>query len=325
MPTAAIPVIDISGLQSDHLPDRQAVAAELRHACHTVGFFYIKNHGVSQGAIAEILAQTQRFFHQPLALKNQVASTNPHLPRGYEPLASQVLDTTKQADLKESYLIGVELEQTHPLVQQGLPNHGPNTWPTQFPGWREALESYFATLVPLAHRLGRGLALSLELPEDFFEPFTNQPMAILRLLHYPPHPLQARADDVGCGTHTDWGFLTILLQDDVAGLEVCTAQGEWVLAEPIPDTFVINLGDMTARWTNDYYQSTPHRVINRSGRDRYAIPFFWDLNYHARVECLPTCHGPDNPRKYPPITAGEHIIEMYRKTYGQPQPELTDP
>jgi isopenicillin N synthase-like dioxygenase len=142
----------------------------------------------------------------------------------------------------------------------------------------------------------------------------DNPMPILRLLYYPPHPIHAKPDEFGCGTHTDWGFLTILLQDEAGGLEVCTADGDWVQAKPIPDTFVINLGDMMARWTNDYYQSTPHRVVNRSGQARYSMPFFWDINYHSVVECLPTCQSIENPPKYPPITAGEHIVEMYRKT-----------
>jgi len=177
------------------------------------------------------------------------------------------------------------------------------------------MEQYFDRMLSLSRQLLKGLALSLDVDESYFDSMTNNPMAILRLLHYPPHPVQASPEQLGCGTHTDWGCITILLQDEVGGLEVCTSNGRWIPAKPIPGTFVINLGDVMARWTNDYYQSTPHRVVNRSGKERYAIPFFFDANYHALIKCIPTCQSPTNPPKYSPITAGEHIVEMYRRTY----------
>lgn len=314
MDRSSIPVIDIGRLRSPDLEDRQSVAAQLRQVCHEVGFFYIQNHGIADDLIAQTFVEVKRFFDLPLAAKNEVSSQKSSISRGYDPLNAQSLDVNAQPDFKESYYMGIDRGSDDPLVQVGLPNHGANLWPTHLPGWRSHLEQYFGAMTALARQLARGLALSLKLEEHFFDALMDNPMPILRLLHYPPHPVQAQPDTFGCGTHTDWGFLTILLQDQVGGLEVRTADGAWVQAKPIPGTFVINLGDMMARWTNDYYQSTPHRVINRSGLERYSIPFFWDINYQSVVECLPTCQNAENPPKYPPITAGEHIIEMYRKT-----------
>jgi isopenicillin N synthase-like dioxygenase len=307
-----IPVIDIGGLRSPNLSDRKSVAVEIRHASHDVGFFYIANHGVPAAAIAETFVQSKRFFDQPLAFKNTVSIARSPISRGYEAIGQQALDQIP--DLKEGYYIGVDRGADDPLVQTGIPNHGANQWST-LPGWREPLEAYFAQMLALSAQLSRALALSLDLDERYFDPMMDNSMSVLRLLHYPPHSVNAVADQLGCGAHTDWGCLTILLQDQVGGLEVRNARGEWIRAEPMPGTFVINLGDMMARWTNGYYQSTPHRVMNRSGQERYSIPFFFDPYYHALVECLPTCQSVKQRPKYAPITAGAHIMEMYRKTY----------
>jgi isopenicillin N synthase-like dioxygenase len=314
MAFSSIPVIDIGGLRSKDLGDRRTVAEQLRQASCNAGFFYITNHGVSDALIAQTFAEAKRFFDLPLSAKAEVSSVHSSISRGYDPLKAQSLDVNAQPDLKESFYMGIDRSADDPLVQAGLPNHGANLWPSNLPGWRSHLETYFATMMDLARQLACGLALSLGLDEHYFAPLMDNPMPILRLLHYPPHPAQAQPNEFGCGTHTDWGFLTILLQDQAGGLEVCTTEGNWIKAEPIPGTFVINLGDMMARWTNDAYQSTPHRVINRSGQERYSIPFFWDINYHSVVECLPTCQSAQNLPKYPPITAGEHIVEMYRQT-----------
>ncbi|MBW4581348.1 MAG: hypothetical protein KME42_17400 [Tildeniella nuda ZEHNDER 1965/U140] len=313
MTFSQIPVIDIGGLRSHSLRARQAVAADIRQASHEVGFFYIANHGVSEDTIAATFAQTKRFFDQPLALKNAVSITQSSISRGYEAIGQQALDQTP--DLKEGYYIGVERKADDPLVLAGIPNHGANQWATNLPGWQAHFEAYFDMMQTLSAQLMAALALSLDLDEHYFDVMIDNPMSILRLLHYPPHPIDAMANQLGCGAHTDWGCITILLQDNAGGLEVCNADGGWIHADPIPGTFVINLGDMMARWTNDYYQSTPHRVLNRSGKERYSIPFFFDPNYHALVDCLPTCYGAENLPKYAPLTAGEHIMAMYHQTY----------
>ena len=314
--SSALPIIDVAALVSDSAKAREAVAAEIRGACIDSGFFYVANHGVAPDLIAETFARSRAFFDQPLAAKMAIGIDRSPVSRGYEPIGAQSLDLEAAPDQKESFYIGIERGPDDPLVAAGTPNHGPNQWPGGLPGWREAMETYFDAMSSLADRLARGLALSLGIEERYFTPLADNPMSILRLLHYPPHPVDAGADLFGCGTHTDWGCLTILAQENAEGLEVRTASGDWILAPPIDGAFVVNLGDMMARWTNDLYQSTPHRVINNSGRERYSIAFFHDVNYHALVECLPTCTDAERPPRYPPILAGEHIHQMYLQTYG---------
>ena len=160
------------------------------------------------------------------------------------------------------------------------------------------------------------LALSLELPENYFAPFYREPSRTMRILRYPPHPAAARANQLGAGAHTDWGGVTLLAQDDLGGLEIRNAADEWIQATPIPGTFVINLGDLMQRWTNGVYRSNMHRVKNNSSsEDRYSIPFFYSPRPDSRIECMPTCSDAAHPPKYPPCTAAEHTYEMFRRSY----------
>ena len=237
---------------------------------------------------------------------------------GYEPLAGQTLDTDSPPDLKESYYCGAELAADHPYVAAGIRGYGGNQWPDTLPGFREQMLAYYAAVRGLGDHLMMLVALSLELPEDYFAAMYAQPAGNVRLIHYPPQPADAAFNQIGAGAHTDWGGITLLLQDDIGGLEVCNAAGEWIAAPPLAGTFVINLGDLVQRWTNDLYRSNPHRVRNgnAAGRDRYSVPFFFSPDHHARIECLPTCHDADNPPRYAACTAGEHLMEMFDRSYG---------
>lgn len=313
---AAIPLIDIAGLRSPRLADRQAVARELDLACSTNGFFYIRNHGIPQDLIDRIMAENERFFSQPEAYKLALDKKFSRCNRGYEPLRAQTLETGAPPDLKESFYIGTDLPEDHPMVLAGKFNKGPNQWPPDLPGFRETATAYFQALYTLGQRLMRGLALALDLPEDHFDPCVTEADAILRLLHYPPQPANPRPDEKGCGAHTDFGALTLLLQDDAGGLQVRPADtGVWTDAPPIPGTYVVNLGDMIERWTNRRYRSTLHRVINISGRERHSVPYFFTPNHDALVECLPTCLAPGERPLYEPVTVEQHMIECYQRTY----------
>jgi isopenicillin N synthase-like dioxygenase len=315
---SAPPVIDIGGLRdaaATRDPARAAaVVAAMRQACTGTGFFYIVNHGVEPVALERTFAESKRFFAQPTSVKESIAIT---ANRGYDGIGRQALNEATGGDIKESVMVGDDaITPDHPAVLAGLPMHAPNQWPAGLPGWREAVQGYFATMHELTQLLLSGLALSLDLPWGFFAGQFDPSMSSLRLLHYPPHPTADPAREVGCGAHTDWGLITVLAQDDIGGLEIQLPSGEWIGAKPVPGAFIVNIGDMMARWSNDLYTSTPHRVLNRSLRDRYSIAFFCDPSYHTRVECLPSCTGPDRPARYAPTTSGEHLAEMYRRTFG---------
>ncbi|MGA2127331.1 MAG: 2-oxoglutarate and iron-dependent oxygenase domain-containing protein [Xanthobacteraceae bacterium] len=315
---ATLPIIDIAGLASEHAADRRAVGAALRAACLDKGFFYIRNHHIPEPLVDAVFAETAAFFALPAEQKNAVDKARSRANRGYEPLQAQTLEPGAPPDLKEGFYIGPEHAADDPRVVAGKFNHGPNQWPAGRPGFRTTMEAYFAEMLALGHRLMGGLALSLDLPEDHFAAFTTDPMATLRLLHYPPQPAHGDPAQKGAGAHTDFGGLTLLRQDAVGGLQVWDQEtGGWIHAVPVPETYVVNLGDMIARWTNDRYRSTLHRVVNRSGRERYSLPFFYVGNYDHVVTCIPTCLAPGESPKYAPTTVEAHLRDMYGRTYGK--------
>ncbi|MDX3906122.1 MAG: 2-oxoglutarate and iron-dependent oxygenase domain-containing protein [Pigmentiphaga sp.] len=314
-----IPVIDLADSFSPELARREAVAWKIHQACRDTGFFYVANHGIPSDVLAAQLDEARRFFAQPLEAKMRIAMAHSPCHRGYDPMRSQTLDVDSPADLKEGFQFARDLAADHPLVVSGVPNHGPNQWPDGLPGFHEQMVDYQARVIALGRHLMRCLALSLELPESYFDAGLAEPMCSVRLLHYPPHPADAGFNQLGAGAHTDWGAITLLLQDDCGGLEVRNSDGVWLRATPIPDTFVVNLGDMVRRWTNNLYQSTLHRVMNNtSGRDRYSVASFFNPEHFTRVECVPTCRPADGEPDYAPCTVGEHIAEMFRLTYGKP-------
>lgn len=313
---ATLPVIDISGLSSSSPEARAQVGEALRRTCLDKGFFYCAGHGIPQGLIDAAFAEVKAFFSRPEAEKLAVDKANSFCNRGYERLRGQTLEAGAPPDLKEGYYIGPELSMDDPRVVERRFNRGPNQWPADQPGFRPTMMAYFAALTDLGERLMRGMALSLGLPEDHFDSYCREPLGTLRLLHYPPQPKDAAPNEKGAGAHTDFGGLTLLLQDSVGGLQVFdAASGDWIHADPIPGTFVVNLGDMIARWTNDKYRSTLHRVVNESGRERYSIPFFYVGNPDHVVECLPMCLEPGEQPKYPTVTVEAHLRSMYQKTY----------
>ncbi|MAM00129.1 isopenicillin N synthase family dioxygenase [Hydrocarboniclastica marina] len=313
---AQLPLIDIGLLASERAADHQRLAQQLAEACRGTGFFYVRNHGVSQEMIDAVFLQTQAFFKLPTAEKERINKALSLANRGYEPLKGQTLEPGSPPDLKEGFYIGEELNQTDPRVQARRFNHGANQWPESLPKFRSTMTAYFDAMNALSARIMQALALSLDLPRGHFSEFCRQPLSTLRLLHYPPQPAQPEPGEKGCGAHTDFGGVTVLLLDHNPGLQVWDNQMEsWINADPIPGTFVVNLGDMIARWTNDRYRSTLHRVVNSSGTERYSVPFFYSGNPDHEVACLPGCLAPGEFPLYPATTVENHLIEMYRRTY----------
>jgi isopenicillin N synthase-like dioxygenase len=314
--TREIPVIDLAPALGADIAMQRAVAWEIHKACRGTGFFLIANHGVDAGLVQAQFAASQRFFdlplHERMALHMSVSPTH----AGYEPIGGQTLDSDTPPDLKESFYVNQDLPDDHHYVKARLRAYGGNLWPA-LPGFRAQMLAYYAAMAALSRQLMRLFALSLDLDAAHFEPYFDCPSATLRLIKYPPHPAAARRNQLGAGAHTDWGAVTILAQDASGGLEVENAAGEWIDAPPVPGTFVINLGDMFNRWTNGLYRSNMHRVVNKAtGRDRYSIPFFMSPDHQAMIECLPSCTDVAHPPRYTPCTAGEHLDEMFRRSYG---------
>ena len=302
-----VPVLDLTNLvRGGPLQD---LASEMRRACETIGFFYVANHGVPQAVIDNVFDATRRYFSLPLA------SRMPHkmddrFRRGYMPYGvNQHPGYTP--DLKESYDLGLDLPLSDPDVIARRPLHAPNWWPEECPWLRDAAMAYFDGTVGLGKRLLRLLALSLRLPEEYFLQWCNKHMAQTRLIHYPPQPPVTEGQDWGVAPHTDYGLLTLLTQDPIGGLEVQKRDGEWVSAPWIEGTFVINLGDLCKVWTNDIYTSTMHRVVNRSGKERYSIPTFFNLEYDTPVHCLDTCVSAERPPRYAPIKSGDYLVKRF--------------
>jgi len=292
-------------------------AAELRTASREIGFFYVTDHGVPDALADAELATAKTFFAQSIEAKMAIDIARSTNMRGYEPIGLQTLDEGSAPDFKESLMLGRDLGPDHPWVRDGIAYEGPNQWPA-LPGFREQANAYLDAIMELGRRLGALIARSLDLPDDYFAAALAEPSCTTRMLHYPSQR-EVADNQIGCGAHTDWGFITILLQDDVGGLEVQNLAGEWIVAPPLPGTFVVNLGDMIPRMTNGYYRSTPHRVLNnRSGRDRYSVASFFNPPYSHTVECLPGC-APESGEIPPPITFAEHIQNMFQLTYGRAQ------
>ncbi len=310
------PVLDLATWQDGS--DRAGVARSFDRICRDSGFFYLVGHGVPAALGEAMLAQTELFFALPETDKRALLVDRRR--RGYEPYGLQALDPLAPADLKESLLIGIGQPAEHPYVRAGLANYGANQWPEacRLPEFRATCEAWFARMLALGHQLMAVFAMVAGLPSDAFEDMLREPMATLRLIHYPPQPGPVEHGQIGCGSHTDWGAVTLLLQDQSGGLEVQDASGEWLFADPLAGALVVNIGDMMPVWTNGHYRSNPHRVRNRNpGRHRYSVPCFIDPDYHAEVACLDAFRSASEAPRFAARTVGQHIDAMYARSYGE--------
>ena len=314
MDEAAIPVIDIApALDGSNVG---LVASQIHCAATQSGFFYIKGHGIAPGLMEQAFAVAQDFFEQPVELKQTVAvDTN---QRGWMATGMSTLQGAKTHDLKEVFFWGAETAHDDPDLLAHKPLVAANRWPdAAYPRLRRDLEPYYDALCAVARQVMGALALSLDRPADFFDAAYAKPLARGQLVYYPPSTAADEAEErFGVAAHTDFGVLTFLLQDSNGGLQVKLKSGKWIEAPPIEGTLVCNIGDLLARWSNDRFASTLHRVINRSGRARYSIPVFFDPHTDmvvdprdlgvAEADCL-----------YPPVKAGEHIAGRNKKSFAQ--------
>ncbi|MBO2930200.1 2-oxoglutarate and iron-dependent oxygenase domain-containing protein [Metapseudomonas otitidis] len=309
-----LPLIDIAPLYGTDSAAWRDVATQIDAACRDWGFFYITGHGIPSERIDALLAAAKAFFALPEAEKLKIDITRTAHHRGYGAIATEQLDPTQPSDLKETFDMGFHMAADHPEVLAGKPLRGPNRHP-ELPGWAALMEQHYADMQALAQTLLRAIALALGIERDFFDARFAEPISVFRMIHYPPRHTARSADQPGAGAHTDYGCVTLLYQDDAGGLQVRNVNGEWIDAPPIPGSFVVNIGDMMARWSNDRYTSTPHRVISPLGVHRYSMPFFAEPHPDTEISCLPNCSSADNPPKYPPVTSAEYLLSRFADTY----------
>ena len=306
-----IPIIDFTPFLSGNAADKAAVAAAIGKACEQVGFFYLTGTGVPQTEIDRVFAESRRFFAQSPADKARSAATWDWY-RGWVP-PKEVGEDGRPGGVSEVYRLMLDLPEDDPDVVAGKPLHLPNRWPDHLPGFRETVGGYVDTLLDVDAQVRHAFALALDLPEDWFDDKFAKPLIQLSLLYYPPLPAAVPRERMSSYPHTDEGAFTILTQDDVGGLEVRTRDGEWIAAPLVEGAYIINIGDMLMKWTNGRFTSTPHRVRNLSGRERFSVPFFLNPDYDVTVECIPTCTGPDNPPRFAPVANGPHMQDFWEK------------
>lgn len=300
-----IPVIDVAALRGGADGALRDTAAAILDACATAGFFYVRGHGVPASLREAALAEARAFFALSAEDKAKVAVDARH--RGYLGFGGAKMYTGARPDLKESYNWGLELAADDPAVARFPGLMGPNRWPDGRPGFRTALYAYYEAVLACGADLLRAVAIGLDLPTDFFRQRYDRPIARGSILHYPPQPPDLGEEQFGVGAHTDYGCLTLLWQDEVGGLQVRNRAGDWIAAPPVADSLVINVGDLLARWSNDRLVSTPHRVVNSSGRERYSIAVFYDPDGAAIVDPRDANPDPAAEIRYPPVGAGDHI------------------
>ena len=308
----SIPVIDISRVGGE--PNAvQALAAAIRQASVDPGFFYVTGHTVRQETISRALDAATRFFALNENQKKAIGVNRNH--RGYIGFGKASMYGKNLPDLKESFKWGYELSEHDPDVRNGTLLLGPNQWPACLPELRETVYVFYLEMMRVAQQVLLLIAISLNVPEDTFLRHYTKPLARGGILHYPTQPVSAATNQFGVAPHTDYGVLTVLWQDDNGGLEVQNSNGDWISAQPIENSFVINIGDLLQRWTNDRYASNPHRVINRSGNERYSMILFYDPDPCTPVDPAELALPDGTAAKYPPITCGDYIKARFVEAF----------
>ncbi|HKA61459.1 MAG TPA: 2-oxoglutarate and iron-dependent oxygenase domain-containing protein [Methylomirabilota bacterium] len=311
-----IPVIDLEPYLAGRPNALAATAVELGRALHEVGFFVIVNHRVPQALIDATFAEARRFHAQPMEAKLALRMNehnNGYMMLGRYAVWTSDVNANDKPDLNEAFFVKRERGPEDPLVRAGRRFAGPNQWPASLPGFREAVLAYTDAVDALGRQLLPLCALALDLPTDAFDAAFAETQFSFRLTHYPPVP--AEPNQFGIAPHTDSNFMTFLAQSEVPGLQVRMPDGTWVDVPYVPGSFAVNSGDMMQRWTNNRFKSTPHRALPPVGRPRYAIPYFMGPHLDTDIACLPTCQGPGNPARYPPISYAEYLDWWYDANY----------
>jgi isopenicillin N synthase-like dioxygenase len=320
----SIPVIDIGPFLSGDPAGARAVAEAVRAACEGIGFFTVVGHRVPEALVDRLYADAREFFALPLEEKLRVKKPDGTNPKGFAAMGIKTVgkdrDPTLRPSLHESFAIGQIDVRDEPYYRNPAAGTAftPNLWPERPADLKPALTTYYREMTRLSGQILAIFAHILDMPTRYFEERTDRQISTLRLMHYPDLARQAEPGEERAGAHTDTTAITILRVDDSpGGLQVQTPAGKWIDVARIPGAFIINVGDIMMRWTNDRFISTMHRVVNPpsfgGGMGRISIPFFCMPNYDAVIECIPSCIGAR--AKYPPITSGDLLTNRYAVTY----------
>lgn len=304
-----IPVIDLSPLFEGDEGER-FVGRQLRDTVQRIGFFYVENHGISQTKIDNVLETGAKFFHMNRAQKEAVRVTNYH--RGFLPIGEAKMSGALNPDNKESFIWGWDVAPDDPDIESSNRILAPNRWPDILPELQVVLDDYIQTVNKLGIALLRAFAAGLDLRHDHFVRQFHKPLTRAAVVYYPPQAEELGESQFGVSPHTDYGCITILYQDAVGGLQVQDRNGEWLTAHPIPGTFVVNVGDLLHRWSNERFVSNPHRVINASGGERFSVPVFIDPDWDTMIEPVPE---PGGAAHHAPVGCAEYIYGIYQKSF----------
>ncbi len=312
-----IPVVDVARYLAGDRSELPRLARTLRYAFEQVGFYYLRGHDVPESLIAATFAEAARFHAQPIEDKLAVRINAHNI--GYMPMGGSIARTSKvnnntKPSVNEAYFLRRERTPDDPDVIAGKRFRGLNQWPAGLPGFRDTVLAYMTAMESLGRRLVPIYAVALDLPADYFDAMFEKPNMIQRLSHYPPRP-SYDDNEFSIAPHTDSGFMTLLAPSAVPGLAIRLPDGTWFDAPSIPGCFTVNGGDILRRWTNERFLSTPHRALNVSGLDRYAIPFFFDPHPDTLIECLPTCRTEAEKAKYEPITYDDYALWYATRNY----------
>lgn len=310
----SIPVIDF-GLFAGDAAARQEVAQKIYHACREIGFVYLKNHGISKILIDRMFQQSQKFFSLPLESKQKLSWSSEFSNRGYVAVERERLNPERPGDAKECFNVGKDL----PFAASSNSALTQNLWIPDDEEFRRTVVDFFEVCTDTANDVFRAFALALNVPDSFIVDLHQNQEHTLRLLHYPPMLQAPEPGQIRAGEHSDYGSVTLLFQDDVGGLEVQTADGYWISAPCIPDTVLVNTGDLMQCWSNDVFCSTKHRVgvptDDRIHQSRYSIAFFCQPDHDAEISCIESCQDENNPPRYHPVLAGDYLVSLLQATY----------
>ena len=324
LPFKSIPTIDIGPLFGEDQAARWTTAKEIGRACETVGFFYIRNHGVPEAVIDRAYDLSRRFHQSSIEQKQTVHVSHSPGTRGWLPISDEdddgdpelyrLTEPLPEGDyltnprLHAAFDSAIEIAENDPDFLAGNVMLVPNQWPDWIPGFKKGVRAYYDAVTATGRALFQAFAIALDLPEDFFLKLVNKAPSQLRLLHYPPNELPMDNVHLGIGAHSDFECFTILNHRS-PGLQVMNAADEWVAAPPLPGTFTVNIGDLIEGWTNGRFKATQHRVVN-TGLERYSMPLFFCVDYHTVVEPLPQFVSEAHPARYNRIVAGDHLASF---------------